>query len=115
MGFLAAEGSEFDASAITPNGVIEFDLKVMTSPGPDTAWKFKVESVGAATEVEMDFTNSNEGVAPVTGQWQHYTYKLADLAAAGLDVSAINVMMMFPAWGTGEGAVYRVDNVRIGE
>ncbi|NQZ09738.1 MAG: hypothetical protein HRT35_21515, partial [Algicola sp.] len=55
------------------------------------------------------------GLAPVTGQWQHYTYKLADLAAAGLDVSAINVLMMFPAWGTGEGAVYRVDNVRIGD
>lgn len=115
MGFLAAEGAEFDASAITANGVVEFDLKVMTSPGPDTAWKFKIESVGAATAVELDFTDSSEGAAPVTGQWQHYTYKLADLAAAGLDVSAINVMMMFPAWGTGEGAVYRVDNVRVGD
>jgi len=32
---------------------------------------------------------------------------------AGLDISDINVLMVFPAWGTGEGAVYRIDNVVI--
>ncbi|MFP3416503.1 hypothetical protein SB773_34260, partial [Bacillus sp. SIMBA_074] len=54
-----------------------------------------------------------EGLAPVAGQWQTYTFPLASLAAAGLDVSAIDVVMIFPAWGSGEGAVYRVDNARI--
>ena len=29
-----------------------------------------------------------------------------------LDVSAIDVLMIFPAWGEGEGAVYRIDNLK---
>jgi hypothetical protein len=35
------------------------------------------------------------------------------LSTAGLDVSAIDNVMVFPAWGTGEGAVYRIDNMVI--
>jgi hypothetical protein len=52
-------------------------------------------------------------MAPVTGEWQTYTYSLQDLSVAGLDVSAIDVVLVFPAWGTGDGAVYRIDNVVI--
>ena len=32
---------------------------------------------------------------------------------AGLDISALDVLMIFPAWGAGEGAVYRLDNVKV--
>jgi len=56
-----------------------------------------------------------EGVAPVVGEWQTYTFSLQALASAGLDTSAIDVVMIFPAWGAGEGAVYRVDNAVIAE
>jgi len=58
-------------------------------------------------------TASQEGAAPVVGEWQTYTYSLQDLSSAGLDISALDVVMVFPAWGTGEGAVYRIDNVLI--
>ena len=119
MGFItrgANGGSDkpFDATAILEEGVIQFEMKVVSMPStPDAAWLFKVEADNAASAVELNLTASLEGVAPVAGQWQTYTFPLSTLAAAGLDVSAIDVVMIFPAWGSGNGAVYRVDNARI--
>ncbi len=118
MGFItrAANGGgnkPFDATAILQGGVLRFEMKVVSgTANPATAWKFKVESNNGAEAVELDLTASTEGKAPVTGQWQTYTFKIADLAAKGLDVSAIDVVMVFPAWGEGNGAVYRIDNAR---
>lgn len=40
-----------------------------------------------------------------------YTFNLITLSNSGLNTSAIDVVMMFPAWGQGAGAVYRIDNV----
>lgn len=119
MGFItrAANGGSnqpFDASTIVENGLVQFEMKVVNAPGtPNAAWKFKIEADGGSSAVELDLTASVEAKAPVTGQWQTYSFKISDLAAAGLDVSAIDVVMIFPAWGTGEGAVYRVDNAKI--
>jgi hypothetical protein len=92
-------------------------MKVLTAPNnTDSTWILKVESDGAATNTgDYAMTSSNEGQAPVTGEWQTYTFNLSDLETAGLDVSAIDVIMVFPAWGTGEGAVYRLDNIMIFE
>jgi hypothetical protein len=73
-----------------------------------------VESDNGSSAVEIPLTDSNEGLEPTVGEWQTYTFTLADLAGAGLDVSALDVVMIFPAWDTGEGAVYRVDNAFIG-
>lgn len=114
MGFLANDDAEFDASNLLQTGVISFDLKVVTAPTDSSGeWLFKVESLGASTEAEFALTASEEGVAPTVGEWQTYTFTLLDLFDAGLDISSIDVLMIFPTWGTGEGAVYRVDNVRI--
>ena len=117
MGFISrAANTEtpapFDASAILTNGVIQFDMKVTAMPG-DAAWMFKVEADNNASFAELPLTDSVEATVPAPGQWQTYTFNLSDLADAGLDVSAIDVLMIFPAWGAGEGAIYRVDNVKI--
>jgi beta-glucanase (GH16 family) len=118
MGFISktangGAGKAFDATALLETGVFRFDMKVLTAPAsPDAVWKFKIESNNAAEAVELDLTASTEGKAPVTGQWQTYTFNIKDLAAKGLDISAIDVVMIFPAWGTGNGAVYRIDNAR---
>jgi len=104
----------FDASAILANGVVQFEMKVVTAPNAaDAPWMFKVESNNGDSAVEVNLTTSVEGLAPTSEQWQTYTFNLSALADAGLDVSAIDVLMIFPAWGSGEGAVYRVDNVKI--
>ncbi len=114
MGFLANESVYYDASGIQQNGVVKFDMKMVSAPNnPDAVWKFKIEAGDTTSAVEMDLTASQEGAAPVVGEWQTYTYALSDLFDAGLDVSEIDVIMVFPAWGTGEGTVYRLDNVAI--
>ncbi|AVJ56081.1 glycosyl hydrolase family 16 [Idiomarina sp. OT37-5b] len=116
VGFKPADGSgiQFDASALLVEGVIQFDMKVVSSPNdPNSVWMFKVESNGAETFAEVELASGNGGQAPTTGEWQTYTFPLQQLADEGLDVSAIDVIMMFPAWGTGEGAVFRVDEARI--
>ena len=89
-------------------------MKVVNAPNnADAAWLMKIESAGAATFAELNVNTTVEGADPVTGAWQTYTFNLSDLSSAGLDVSAIDVVMVFPAWGTGEGAVYRIDNMVI--
>ena len=119
MGFItrsANGGSDkpFDASTIIENGVLSFEMKVVDAPlNPDASWVIKLESDNAASAVELPITDAIEGVAPTTGQWQTYTFPIKTLVSKGLDVSAIDVVMIFPAWGTGEGATYRVDNAKI--
>ena len=119
MGFISRAGNTeqpapFDASSILSNGVVQFEMKVTSMPNDAAAaWSFKVESNDGDTAVELPLTSSVEGATPVAGQWQTYTFNLSDLANAGLDVSAIDVLMIFPAWGAGEGAVYRIDNAKM--
>ncbi len=114
MGFLADENVSFDASGLLSKGVVQFEMKVTSNAGnPDAQWLFKIESLGAATAVELPLSASQEGAEPVVGEWQTYTFTLQQLLNAGLDVSAINVVMVFPSWGMGEGAVYRIDNAVI--
>lgn len=115
----AVDGMPFDASAFAQTGTLSFDLKMTTSPG-DTDWKVKVESQPNAEDVstfaELSLSSSQQAhAAPELDTWQTYTFNLADFAAAGLDLSAIDVVLMFPQWGSGDGAVYRVDNVMISE
>ncbi len=104
----------FDASAILADGIVQFEMKVTSMPNDSAAaWMFKIESNAGDTNAELALTESMEAKAPVLDQWQTYTFKLADLASAGLDVSAIDVLMVFPAWGAGDGAIYRIDNMKI--
>jgi len=111
---LNAQPAPFDATGILSNGVVQFDMKVVSLPNDaSAAWLFKIESDNGATAIEMPLTASIEAVVPTEGRWQTYTFNLSDLANAGLDVSAIDVLMVFPAWGVGEGALYRIDNAKI--
>jgi len=119
MGIIAREEfvenpAPVDASAMLTNGVVQFEMKVTSMPG-SAAWMLKIEANNNATFAEMPLTDSVEGAAPVSGEWQTYTFTLQQLFDAGLDISGIDVVMVFPAWGEGEGAVYRLDNMMIYE
>ncbi|MFT5312234.1 MAG: beta-glucanase (GH16 family) [Paraglaciecola sp.] len=115
QGFYSRDaGTPFDASALLTTGTISFEMKVVTAPAAGTPWIFKVEAGGATSDTgDIALNTSQEGLDPVTGEWQTYTFDLLTLSDAGLDISAIDVIMIFPAWGQGAGAVYRVDNVII--
>ncbi|MFT5675257.1 MAG: hypothetical protein ACI808_001187, partial [Paraglaciecola sp.] len=112
------EGSSFDARTLAVDGVIEFEMKVVTGPANASAvWLMKIETAGGAgggfPGWEVPLNTSNEGVNPVVGEWQTYTFNVADLQAAGEDISAIDLVMVFPTWDQAAGAVYRIDNARI--
>lgn len=97
----AVGGVAFDTPAGT---TLEFDLKVTSMPtGGDTDWMLKLEGGGVA---EVNLNTSVEGQAPVLDTWVHYTFNVADLG-----LTNVNLIMMFPVWGTGDGAEYSIDNV----
>ena len=108
-------GVAFNAAAMLTTGSLSFEMKVVSQPTDSTVWTLKVEGDNNTSFAEVALNTSNEGFDPVQGDWQTYTFSLSDLTDAGLDISAIDVIMIFPAWGTGEGAIYRVDNVTIAE
>jgi beta-glucanase (GH16 family) len=96
-----------DVSAYTK---LEFDAKVVTAPNTgDDTWLMKVESANAAQFVEVNLNTSEEGQSPVTGEWQHYTFYLEDLGS--VDWSDLQIIMIFPPWGTAQGGLIQIDNV----
>lgn len=114
LGFNGRDNAaSFDASSILSEGVLQFDMNVVAPPASETTWLLKVEADGNTSFAEVPLNTSNEGADPVTGEWQTYTFDLLTLSDAGLDVSAIDIVMIFPAWQTGGGAVYQVDNAKI--
>ncbi|WP_340677376.1 di-heme oxidoredictase family protein [Paraglaciecola sp.] len=95
----------YDGSPLSSNGVLEFDLKLVTAPTNASAqWNLKVEQAGASTEAVVTINTPSS-------EWQHYVIPLRNLAGGGLNLNGIDVVMIFPDWGQGEGAVFRVDNV----
>ena len=111
----AVGGAPVDLSGIEASGTLEFDLKMTAPPTVGAVdWKLKVESNSAATAVEVSLTTSRENhAAPILNQWQHYSFDLADLAALGLDLNAVDIVLVFPEYGLGDGAQFRLDNVEI--
>ncbi len=93
-------------------GTLEFDALVLSHPtsGSDR-WLLKVESENASMFAEVALSTSEEGVAPDVGEWQHYTFPLADLVDEGLDLETVQVVLVFPPWGTSAGGVIQLDDV----
>ncbi len=113
MGLDARPGKvSVDVTGIEAEGVIRFDMKVTSMPADTNAqWFLKLESSESSTGADILLNDSNEGVLPALDQWQTYTFPISTFVNKGLDVSAIDVFMLFPSWGAGKGAVYRVDNI----
>ena len=102
-----------DATNIT-NAQLSFDLNVTTAGANGvTGWLLKVESANGEQFAEVNLNTSLEAVDPTVGQWQTFTFPLSAFANTSLDLTNIQVIMVFPTWETGSGAVYQVDNVRI--
>ncbi|OUS29862.1 hypothetical protein A9Q98_05590 [Thalassotalea sp. 42_200_T64] len=100
--------SLYDGSPLLTTGLLEFDLKLVSPPiNASTAWWLKVEQGDQTSEVSAAIAT------PIIGEWQHYSISLQTLYDSGLELNGIDTIMMFPAWGLGDGAVYRVDNVTI--
>ncbi len=110
----SAAPMDFSAYA---GGTLEFDLFVEAQP-TDAEWFMKTETYPDGTG-DTPLTESVEGVAPIVGQWQHYTFNLDDLVSrtgSTLSLSRIQTpLVIFPAWGNQNGAIFRIDNVVLKE
>ena len=98
-----------DASAVA-GGTLEFDFKQVSPPPDGSQWHVKLESSGAATAVDILMT---AGGNPTPGAgWQTYSFDL-DIELAGLDLSDLKLVLFFPDWENANGAVARIDNIRL--
>ncbi|MCE2407537.1 MAG: family 16 glycosylhydrolase [Pseudomonadales bacterium] len=106
-GFQATES--LDISHLAEGGTLVFDFKEVNPPPEGSVWRLKLESAGAATAAEVVLTAA--GNPEPSSEWQRYQYSLSE-DLAGLDLSAIKLVMIFPDWANADGAVGRIDNVR---
>ena len=105
-GFQAVES--LDVSSLA-DGTLEFDFKEASPPPAGSVWRLKLESSNAASAVEVLLASA--GNPEPSADWQSYSFTLSgDLA--GLDLSDVKLLMVFPDWGNADGAVARIDNVR---
>ncbi|MGB5447108.1 MAG: DUF5011 domain-containing protein [Psychromonas sp.] len=103
------DGSVVDVSSYSSTGTLEFDLKV-TSLVTDT-WYLKIESSDGSVLNDYSLLDStNEHDAITEGEWQHFVFPLSTIAES-VSLDTLNRVMIFPAWGQGDGAVYQLDNV----
>jgi len=98
-----------DASAFEASGTLEFDALVTRAGNGE--WKLKLEGATGGDFVEVPFSDSNEGVAPVEGVWQHYTFDIASALSGGsLKWNEVKLVLFFSDFGNGLGQI-QVDNV----
>jgi beta-glucanase (GH16 family) len=94
-------------------GTVEFDLLVLAQPA-GANWMMKVDCEFPCGTGDVPLINSIEGVPPPLGSWQHYTFRVDDLVARGLQLHHVNTpLVIFPAWGNQNGTLFRVDNIRL--
>ncbi|HIG67410.1 MAG TPA: DUF5011 domain-containing protein [Porticoccaceae bacterium] len=91
-------------------GSLSFDIKIIDDGAANLSGGFliKVES-GSAISGELPVPGIN-----ATGEWESVNFPVSSLTASGsLNLSAITApMVFFPAFQTGAGLVYQIDNVR---
>jgi len=104
---LQADAS-FDVSSLA-SGTLEFEFREVSPPPEGAQWRLKLESSGAGTAVEVLLT-ANGNPAP-NSEWQTYSYGLSG-SLAGLDLTDVKLILIFPDFGNADGAVGRIDNIR---
>ena len=107
--------SPVDLSAFA-GGTIEFDMFVVsqpTNPAAPNPWLIKVDCDSGCSTGDRPITDSVEGIQPATGVWQHYTFSLDTFVSQGLNLSTTSALVIFPAWGNQDNAVYQLDNVKV--
>ena len=112
---VGASASPHNALGMIENGYVTFDLKVTSAPlDADAEWNFKIEADGnSGSSNEWAALLTEFGDAPIVDEWMTYQIPLQAVADAGVDLTLLDVIMVFPTWGMGDGAVFRMDNVAI--
>ena len=109
--FGSGEIKDFSAFA---GGTLEFDLLIESEPD-GAEWFMVVDCIYPCATGPVPLSASVEGMPPVVGDWQHYTFRVDDLVqreGSSLDLRKVNFpLAVFPSWFNQRGAAYRLDNV----
>jgi endo-1,3(4)-beta-glucanase len=93
-------------------GNLEFDLKIINAGNSNLSGGFlvKIETTPALNSGELAIT----GIDVASNAWQSVSFPVSSLTASGaINLSSITVpLVLFPAYETGAGLVYQIDNVR---
>ena len=93
-------------------GNLEFDLKIINAGNNNLSGGFlvKIETTPALNSGELPVT----GIDVTSNAWQSVSFPVSSLTASGsINLSSITVpLVFFPAYETGAGLVYQIDNVR---
>ncbi len=108
-----ATSTPLDMSAYVTSGTLEFDIKVTGLPNNSSAsWLLKVEANGGIYDGdETQGSQVEMPISPVLNEWVHVSHSLKDLGNAGLLLTGIDKVMVFPEWTQALGAEYLIDNV----
>lgn len=97
---------------------VQFDIKVLKEPEDKNAeWLFKVESFQKVQVVEIPIISDiRYNQPPVVGDWRTFRIDFYSIVRRfpGIDLKVLDKILIFPTWGAGKDAVYRIDNVFIG-
>ncbi|MCW8092181.1 glycoside hydrolase family 16 protein [Alteromonas sp. ASW11-130] len=101
-----------DVSAVSA-GTLSFDLRLMNPPAdPSTLMLLKVEATDGSS-AQFPLHEGLDGEPLNVNIWQSYSFDIATLASAGLNISKLKYIMVFPEWGKATGTVYQLDNINI--
>ena len=110
-GLVIGPSAAVDLSDYT-QGSLQFDLKIINAGSNNLSGGFliKIETTPALNSGELQVT----GIDATSNAWQSVSFPVSSLTASGsINLSSITVpMVFFPAYETGAGLVYQIDNVR---
>lgn len=91
-------------------GWVDFDLRLIEPGAADSGYMMKIDCIHPCSTGDVPIE------PPVVGEWTTYSLSIDELINrdnSGLDMTQVNTpLVVFPAWGDQNGAVYQIDNVR---
>jgi mannan endo-1,4-beta-mannosidase len=100
------------------NGKISFDMRVVNQPSGITSWAMKIDCGWPCGTGDVALTDSNEGIAPVVGDWQTYTYSMSELLTRNgddsltLDYVTAPLVIVPQPWSNEQvGVIIQLDNI----
>jgi len=91
-------------------GVVEFDMRVIDFGSNTAGFMMKVDCEHPCSSGDFPLDD------PVAGKWTHYAVPISELLASArssLDLTKVNMpFAILPAWGSQQGVVMQIDNVK---
>ncbi|WP_440876576.1 glycosyl hydrolase [Thalassotalea sp. PLHSN55] len=99
-------------------GTVQFDMKIVTQPDGITSWAMKIDCGWPCGTGDVALTANVDETTPEVGQWQTYTFNIADLLelndenALTIDNVTSPLVIVPQPWSAEQiGVVIQLDNI----